>query len=262
MSKQNLGTVSGKMAELVRTLEGALGASLIGVVTYESPLCSEGNKEEDVGILVVLADTGLGEAREISLGVWGAHPDSRDSGVFNVESYLRMLEHIRVGDPSAWFVCCNGIVLSDRFGLLAEMQSTCRSKLQDVPPESLVAYLRQKSALHQRLADQTLRQFLLHLQILSLASAQAACIDTAGRVPLSMGDMVDLGFWEKTKNQLIKSGATRPEIEAVEQLLMASTQYRKNDANLPLQELMRKIHNADELWRRLASKATPPQQKG
>lgn len=236
--------------QFIQDLDGALGDSLVGIVLFGSLARGAGKADSDIDLAVVVTDVDAERSRQEVFRVFGASGASPDAVALSVESYMRLKEFLKVGDPFAWVVCSEGIILKDRVELIAKLQLHCRSAegTREVAPT--VAYLEGKSRMHYAQAMQSFWQCLSNLQLCTMAAAQAVAVQHPKRdVPEK--DLAGLGDWGRLKDTLQQTTATRREIEAAERLILAHKQARTNAAEYMGRDLVEALRTVGELWSRL-----------
>ena len=236
--------------QFIQDLDGALGDCLVGIVLFGSLARGAGKAESDIDLAVIVTDVDAERSRQEVFRVFGASGASPDAVALSVESYMRLKEFLRVGDPFAWVVCSEGFILKDRCELLGRLQQQCRAATGDRKVAPTVGYLEGKSRMHYAQAMQSYWQCLSNLQLCTMAAAQAVAVQHSKRdVPEK--DLAGLGDWGRLKETLQQTSATRREIEAVEHLILAHKQARTNAAEYAGRDLVEALRIVGELWARL-----------
>lgn len=237
----------------LRDLEGALGDRLVGVFVYGSWSAGKQGEASDLDLAVIVSDADAERSRQEIFRVLAACGVDRNALSLSVESYMRIKEFLKRGDPFAWVVCGTGRILKERGDLLADLQKHCRSEAEPLEASSVRGYLQNKSAMHYVQAMQLLNQFYSNIQLSLMAGAQAVAASRC-KGTVKPDTLVRMADWAKLKAILQETAATRREIESVEQLIMAHKAVRKSDRDaedFPGKELLDKLKVAGDLWRRL-----------
>jgi hypothetical protein len=238
------------VTQFLHDLNGALGEHLVGVVLFGSLARGSGKADSDIDLAVIVTDVDAERSRQEVFRTFGACGASPSSVALSVESYLRLKEFLRVGDPFAWVVCSEGNILKDRCDLLSRLQQQCRSANGDRKVAAIVGYLEDKSRMHYAQATQLFWQCLSNLQLCTMAAAQAAAVQSSKR-DVSEKELAGLGDWVRLKEMLQQTSATRREVEAVERLILAHKQARTNAAEHLGKDLVDALRIAGELWARI-----------
>lgn len=239
-----------QVTQLLRDIEGALGDQLVGVIMFGSWSNGKADQDSDLDLAVIVADAAAEQNRQVVLRVLGASRVDQSTLSLSIESYMRIKEFLKLGDPFAWVVCAEGTILKDRSELLSELQLTCKAAHIRLESVTVSRYLRSKSRNHHELAMQAFQRFLSSIQLSVMAGAQAVATDRFGRT-VGPDDLVALAAWENLKQALVKASANPPEIEKVEWLINAHKQVRKDNADFVGRELMDMVRDVGELWKKL-----------
>lgn len=238
------------LAPFLRNLDGALGDRLIGVVLFGSHADNRASEDSDLDLAVIVTDADNERSRREVHRVLGASDVDAGNVSLSVESFMRLQDFLKAGDPFAWVVCSEGRILKDRNDLLAGLQNECRSQSEGTDATLVARYLQSKSYSHYVQAIQALNQFLSNLQLSMMAGAQAVAAQHE-KGQLTTEKLVGMADWENLKSALQATTATKREIETVEQLIMAHKHARKSADEFPTKEVTAMIHTAGELWKRL-----------
>jgi hypothetical protein len=237
----------------LRDLEGALGDRMVGVLLYGSWNSGKQNAASDLDLAVIVSDADAERSRQEIFRVLAACGVDRNTLSMSVESYMRIKEFLKLGDPFAWVVCSTGQIIKERDTLLTDLQKHCKGEAEPPDAAAVKGYLQNKSATHYVQAMQALNQFYSNIQLSLMAGAQAVAASQS-KGAIKADKLVRLADWAHLKETLQESTATRREIESVEQLIMAHKQVRKadKDANeFPGKDLLDGVRAAGELWKRL-----------
>ncbi|MEI8195052.1 MAG: nucleotidyltransferase domain-containing protein [Phycisphaerae bacterium] len=234
----------------LRNLDGALGDRLIGAILFGSQASNSASPKSDIDLAVVVSDADGERSRHEVFRVLGVSGVDRTNVSLSVETYMRLKEFLRVGDPFAWVVCADGRILRDRDGLLADLQRDCKQDHAVSEREALVRYLQGKSILHYSQAMQAFQQFLANIQLSMMAGAQAV-VAHDGKGEVVTTELLGMASWEMLKAVLQKTTATKREIETVEMLIMAHKLARQGDTDYAGEEAIAMLRRSADLWRRL-----------
>ena len=237
----------------LRDLEGALGDRLVGVFLYGSWSSGNQGDSSDLDLAVIVSDADAERSRQEIFRVLAACGVDRNSLSLSVESYMRIKDFLKHGDPFAWVVCSTGKILKERDNLLGDLQKNCKSETESLEASTVKSYLQNKSSTHYVQAMQALNQFYSNIQLSLMAGAQAVAVDQhKNNVPPKL--LVDIADWQILKDVLQEGGATRREIESIERLIMAHKNFREADMTtdeLPGRDLIDGVRTAGELWKRM-----------
>jgi len=238
--------------QFIRDLEGALGDQLIGATVFGS--WANGRRDpnrSDLDVAVIVGDAAGEQNREGVFRVLSTNPlVDRSSFSLSVESYIRLKEFLRLGDPFAWVVCSEGVIVKDRSGLLSDLQRQCRSVQESVDAAAASGYLHEKSRTHYALAMQAFQEFLANIQLSVMAGAQAVAAQRSqGR--LNSKTLADMARWDHLKEKLSQAGATAQEVESIEQLVVAHKLARTETEYFAGKEAIDLVRRAGQLWRKL-----------
>jgi predicted nucleotidyltransferase len=245
------------VTQFVRNLDGALGDRLIGAVLFGSYARNEAGEESDIDLAVIVADADGEHSRQEVFRVLGLSGVDPKEVSLSVETYMRLKDFLRRGDPFAWVVCREGVILRERNELLTDIQKQCQSSEEGLDVSMVAGYLQNKSVTHYTQAMQAFQQFLSNIQLSTMAGAQAVAVQQA-KGKIKETKLVPMADWEHLKGMLQQTSATKREIEALQQLIEAHKQARKDGAEFVGRELMETIRVAGELWKRLLA----PDRKG
>lgn len=252
MQTANSETVSEKLAPFLRDVDGALGADFLGAILFGSHASRKAHAESDVDLAVVVADLNADRSRnEVHRAFNESGLNPRDVAL-NVESYRRIKDFLRLGDPFAWTVITEGKILAERSGLLSRLKDESPQLLHaSQTPAAVSQYLFGKCSSHYDLAMDAFRQFLSHAQISVMAGAQASVAKSQQKI--APQDLTKLSDWNYLKGLLVGLGATRQEIESAEALTLAHKKLRQPDGAALGKDILEKMQTVGELWRRLSS---------
>jgi hypothetical protein len=247
----------GPVTQFLRDLDGALGDRLVGAILFGSRSNDRAEAESDLDLAIIVSDIDSDRSRQEAFRVLGMTGIDPKTLALSVETYMRLKEFLKLGDPFAWVVCSEGRILKERDALLSELQMQCRTSAEELDSAEVTRYLQGKSYTHYAQAMQALHQFLSNIQLSMMAGAQTVAAHLSkGKVKGS--DLVAMVDWANLKSVLQETSATKREIETVEQLIMAHKHARNEDADFPAREMTTMIRTAGELWKRLL----PPEGKG
>ena len=238
------------VAAFVRDTEGSLGANLVGVVLFGSYASGQENADSDIDLAVFIADSEAEQSREQVYHRFASAGLNRDAVSLSVETYGRLKDFLKAGDPFAWTVCHDGRILTERSALLSVLQTECQSGKNIPEPSSLVRYLQGKCSSHYDLAMHAFDQVLSNLQLSVMAGSQAAAAQMHGG-KLSKAHLLSLSNWEELKGILIDLGANRREIHTLDKLVAAHKLARLDHPAFPGKEIVEGARSAGNLWRRL-----------
>ena len=119
--------VSGAITQLLQDLKGSLGAGLIGAILFGSHANGHGNENSDIDLAVVVADSNAEQNRRQAFRTLASITARNNNIALSVETYLRLKEYLKLGDPFAWAVCHDGKILTDTEKLLGELQTECHA---------------------------------------------------------------------------------------------------------------------------------------
>lgn len=239
--------------KFLEDLDGALGDRLVGIILYGSWANGKKSPESDLDITAIVSDADAERSRQEIFRVLGTSEVDRNMLSLSVESYMRIKDFLKRGDPFAWVVCSSGIILRERNNLLTNLQKLCQSQKDALDSVAVEQYLQSKSTTHYMQAMQALNQFFSNIQLSQMASAQAVAT-RQNKGQISSGLLVKMADWEYLKEVLQEASATRREVESVEQLIMAHKAVRRADREkleYPGKELFEGVRTAGELWTRL-----------
>ena len=251
--KKNSQKDTDAIADFLRNLDGALGERLVGAILFGSRSKGNAGADSDIDLAVIVADVDRERSRQEAFRVLGASGIDLRNIALSVESYMRLKEFLNLGDPFAWTVCGEGHILKDRNELLKELQQKCGSSAEKLDSQAVAQYLKGKSTNHYVQAMQALNQFYSNVQLSVMAGAQAVATHQSKKGVLP-DNLMKMAEWQQLKGVLQEAGATRREIETVEQLIMAHKQAHKADQvadDFPGKELLARIRDVGELWKRL-----------
>lgn len=237
----------------LRDLEGALGDRLVGIFLYGSWNSGNQGDSSDLDLVVIVSDADAERSRQEIFRVLAACGVDRNTVSMSVESYMRIKEFLKRGDPFAWVVCGTGKIIKERDDLLDDLQKNCKSETDPLETSAVRNYLQNKSTTHYVQAMQALNQFYSNMQLSLMAGAQAVAVDQH-KNNVSPNRLIDIADWRILKDVLQEGGATRREIESIEQLIMAHKEVRKIDktaGEFPGRDLLDGVRVAGELWKRL-----------
>jgi len=218
-------------------LVGALGDQFIGAILFGSRAKNTAENTSDIDVAVIISDLWVEQNRQLVLRTLGTSSIDRNIFSLSIESYLRLKEFIKIGDPFAWVVCTEGIILKDRAGLLAALQKDCRNLKKQTSVRELVVYLHSKSQNHYEQARQTFQQFLSNMQLCLMAGAQAVAADRLVST-LAGTDLVAMASWENLKTILVRAGVSQNDIELIERLILAQKHLRIGQEDYIGKEIM------------------------
>lgn len=241
--------------DFVTNLDAGLGDRLVGVILFGSHAKKQASDNSDIDLAVIIADVDGERTRQEVFRILSASEVDRSMVSLSVETYLRIKEFLKKGDPFAWVVVSEGKILKERGVLVTDLKNYCNSFTDGIPCRDAARYLQSKSYNHYMQAMQAFHQFLSNIQLSEMAGAQAVAIDkTKGTI--SCEKITALADWSNLKAVLLETAATKREIETLESLIMAHKQIRSKDRDYAGKELMEMVQVVGELWQRLLPKTT------
>lgn len=238
---------SKEVSAFLHDLKGVLGGHLLGALIFGSHANGTARDDSDIDLAIILYDTGAGEAQKEVFRAFSGSKLNSGNVSLSVETYSRLRDFLRLGDPFAWVVCCNGIILKDCDELLNGLQQECRSVSSNREVAPIVSYLQSKSRLHYAQALQSLWQCLSNLQLCTMAAAQAAVLQRATGT-VRDEELLPLSDWKHLKESLQTTSATSQQVEAVEELILAHKRARGNSSEYLGKEIVNCLRTAGELW--------------
>lgn len=247
-----------KIQGFLHDLIGVLGDRLVGIFLYGSWAAQNNTDASDLDLAVVVSDADAEGSRQEIYRLLDVCGVDRNLLSMSVETYMRIKDFLKKGDPFAWVVCSKGIIIKERDNLLAELQKNCSEQEESFEVSAVIKYLQNKSSTHYIQAMQALNQFYSNIQLSLMSGAQAISANHH-RGNLKSEELVSMADFEHLKGILKDAGATRREVESVERFINAHKMFRKTDTEFdefPGKDLLAGIRAAGELWNRLLPKGT------
>ena len=234
---------------LLRDIDAALGDQLVGVILFGSWCNGNAGKDSDIDLAVIVADTTAEQNRQAvlrSLRSSGIDPNTLS---LSIESYLRIKEFLKLGDPFAWVVCTRGKILKDRSNLLLDLQNECRVSHTPLETNTISKYLQTKSRNHFDQAMQGFQQFLANIQLSVMAGAQAVATSGTNRT-IEPDEVIALSDWDNLKRFLFSASVSQEDIHKIELLINAHKHVRMDSATFAGKELMDMVKDVGEFWKK------------
>lgn len=249
MNRQTALQLPPAVTRFLQDLGGALGNGFVGAIVFGSWANGKASGESDLDLAVIVADADAERSRrEVFHALRVNEVDQRNVSL-SVETYLRLKEFIALGDPFAWVVCRQGVVVYDERGRLAALRNECADRAERFDRQAVAAYLRQKGDNHLAHAMQGMTQILSNIQLSMMAYAQAAMV-SASPGKLTADEVVQSADWGVVRTALSKTSLNEDELALVEQLVMAHKRARAKES-FPGCDLANGLEASSKSWRRI-----------
>jgi predicted nucleotidyltransferase len=256
MNRQTTLQLPQTITRFLQDLGGALGDRFVGAIVFGSWATGKASGGSDLDLAVIVADADAERSRrEVFHALRVNEVDQRNVSL-SVETYLRLKEFIALGDPFAWVVCRQGVVVHDERGRLAVLRHECSERAERFDRQVVAAYLKQKGENHLAHAMQGITQILSNIQLSMMAYAQAAMV-SASPGKLAADELVQSADWEVLRTALSKTALSEDELAMVEQLVMAHKRARAKEG-FPGCDLASGLESASKAWRRILQQGPTP----
>jgi predicted nucleotidyltransferase len=240
-----------EVSNFLRDAGGALADRLVGAIVFGSWAAGNPSEQSDLDLAIIVSDADAERSRqEVYHALRVSEVDHRKISL-SIETYLRLKEFLKLGDPFAWVVCRAGVVVEDSKSLLRSLQQECTSRTETFNRQAVSAYLRRKGEYHCAQAMHSASQLLSSIQLSMMASAQAVVVSSSSDA-LGPDDLVRSADWPTVKAEVAKNTMGKEEIALIESLVMAHKATSTKSEFLG-RDLMESLDAAANLWRRLAA---------
>lgn len=231
----------------LRELSGAVGDRIIGAILFGSHARKSSNDLSDIDIAIVVTDLNV-EATQRAVVDLRARDEEQLSRISaSVETYSRLKQFLEWGDPFAWVVCTDGVIVADSENLLDSLQKACREHPKNFERPQLRSYLWNKCSSHHQQALQALDTFFTNIQLSVMAGAQALAVQS-NPDPIGSKNLVKWAEWSQLV-QDIEERTSRAEIGAMESLIDAKKQLRLDEES-PFQQVFKLLNTTSTVWHR------------
>ena len=221
------------LARLTVDLRGSLGGAFVGMFLFGSHASGRPTAASDIDVALIVADAGALEANRVAQETLSRSILRGEPVSLSVETYSRFKYLLESGDPFAWVICLEGVVLSDPSGLLVALKSQAIDGEIPVARERVLTHLEQKAREHGQKAVERLYDALCEAQLASMAAAQHAALAALPSLVHHM-DVVCSSSWPWLEEHI--PPGTDP--ESLRTLSVAHKRARIHDHTYPGRELV------------------------